>query len=584
VSDTGDELLRDQLDEEQYEVAARTDANVLVLAPPGSGKTRVLVNAAAHRVRHASELVGYGHARVMCLTFGNDAAREMQQRLERRPLSVRRQRMWVGNYHKLGMHLLHRYGHLMGWPRDAGLITSNESVVLEAIKDLEIKGVSEWEAAKAISRLKGRREVDEGAAETLHRIWSRYNALLTERRLRDFDDLILHTIELLDHVPQLRAILHDAYPFLFIDELQDTNLLQMDLIGRLVGDRTRVFAVADDDQMIYGWRDAHPENINEFVERFEAEEIALKGNYRCPPRIVDAANEVIVLNDRRRDVLMESRVKDRDGEVVIIISETLSEHEIVAQVIEEAVAEGIPLGQIAVLAPHRFKFEDVLDSLNNHSIRHVHPGGDRLATAPAVKVLRLALRCAAGGDITADDAAAVGIDGDADEIADAIRRSAHGCVDGNPRGLLSRLLAEFEWGTIRDPTVEPELLRVVARMFRKALDDERPSTTPELAADVVLHWDRLERAALREEDAVKIMTAFTAKGSEYQVVILPFMNEGIVPYKRRGEEIEWEEQRRVFYVALTRAERRVVLIRDGDSMPSAFLEPVEPHATSTESR
>ena len=122
MADIEDPVLRGQLDDEQVALAAVTDPNLLVLAPPGSGKTRVLVNAAAHRVRHARDLVGYEHARVMCLTFGTDASREMRQRLERPPLSVPPTRMWVGNYHALSAHLLRRYGHLIGWPRDAGLL------------------------------------------------------------------------------------------------------------------------------------------------------------------------------------------------------------------------------------------------------------------------------------------------------------------------------------------------------------------------------------------------------------------------------------------------------------------------------
>lgn len=584
MTEVGDELLRQQLDLEQLEVAARTGRNILVLAPPGSGKTRVLVNAAAHRVRHARELVGYDNARILCLTFGNDAAREMQQRLERRPLSVRRQRMWVGNYHGLGMHLLRRYGHLVGWPRDAGLIPSpqNETIVAEVIRDLGVKGVSPRAGATAISRLKGRRSVDEAAAETLIRLRSRYDEILAERRLRDFDDLILHSLGLLEQVPTVRNVIHDAYPFLFVDELQDTNLLQLDLLSQLVGDSTRVFAVADDDQMIYGWRDAHPGNISEFVNRFDVEEIALRGNYRCPKNIVAAANEVIAVNDRRRDVLMESRVEDRDGEVVVITASTVTEAEAVARAIETAVTEGVALGQLAVLAPHKFKFDEVLSVLDHRGIRYVHPGGDQLTGRPIVGILRLALRCVAGGIISATDVATLGLDKDPADAANTIQTRASRAHEGTPRGLLTRLLTAFDWGTIRDPKHDPNAVRILARMFRKALDDEHPASAPDLASAIVLHWDRLEAAALRAEEAVKIMTSFAAKGMEYQVVILPFMNDGIVPYQFKNAPIDWQEARRVFYVALTRAEHRVVLIRDSGRASSELLAIVEPHANVRE--
>ena len=95
-------------------------------------------------------------------------------------------------------------------------------------------------------------------------------------------------------------------------------------------------------------------------------------------------------------------------------------------------------------------------------------------------------------------------------------------------------------------------------MARKAVDDENPSTTAELAQAMIRDWDRLERAALRTEDAVKIMTSYTAKGTEYEVVILPFLNDKVVPYAPRGQEIDWQEARRLFYVALTRSKRRLI--------------------------
>ena len=577
----GDEVLQEQLDDEQLEVAAVTDANVLVLAPPGSGKTRVLVNAAAHRVRHARNLVGYDSARAMCLTFGTDAAHEMRQRLEERPLSVPGQRLWVGNYHSLGAYLLRRYGHLLNWPRDAGLLPtpSNEPVLSEAITELGIRGLKAKDASAAISALKGRRSVDDEHG-TLHRLRERYDEILRERRLRDFDDLILHAIDLLEHFPGVCAIVHDAYPFLFVDELQDTNLLQLDLLGHLVGKSTRVFAVADDDQRIYGWRDAYPENLDEFVERFAATEYSLVGNYRCPPNVVSAANALIALNDRRRDVLMESRVDDRAGEVIVITAVDRDEAEVVVDEVERSHADGVPLGQIAILAPHHFKFDEVVTALDRRGLRFVHAARGQLAAVSIIRLIQLVLRCVAGGSIVDEDAAALG-SGDPSALCDAIKRSAEEAAMKSPRGLLNRIMGEFDLGTTQQPNQEQDAIRILARMTRKALDDSSPSTSAELAEVMVFHWDRLERAALRAEDAVKVMTSFGAKGTEYCVVILPFLSDGLVPYAPKGKTIDWEEARRLFYVALTRSEDRVVLIRDGGCAPSELLLAVEATATET---
>lgn len=576
-----DELLKSGLDEEQREAALRSDENVLLLAPPGSGKTRVLVHAAAHRVRHADALIGYP-ARVMCLTFGVDAAREMRARLEARPLAVPHHRMVVSNYHGLAARLLGRYGHLIGWPRDAAILPppANQQLMEEAIRDLGIRNLTASNAANAVSHLKGRRSVGAGArSDSLEKLRERYDALMAKRNLRDFDDLILHTLQLLKERPSVQGILGDAYPFLFVDELQDTNLLQLDLLAQIAVEGVRVFAVADDDQMIYGWRDAYPENITEFIETFRAKEIPLTGNYRCPPQIVAAANAVIELNDRRRTELMESRVDDRVGELAVVTALQDSEPNAVAGEIARSIAAGVPAGRIAVLAPHRFKFPEIEEALTAAGIRHVQPGSGVLANEAVGRLIRLSLRRIGGGVITAEDTslelAGTSFEGRIEELSAAVDLAAL----GPPRGLLNRILNALDLGSTRSPASDPDLIRLLATMFRKAVDDDRPNTSADLAASVILNWDRLEAAALRAEEAVKVMTSYTAKGTEYEVVILPFMNDGLVPYVPRGQEIDWEEARRLFYVALTRAENRLVLTHDGNKPPSALLKVVEKFAT-----
>lgn len=582
----GDEVLREHLDDEQFDVARLVDRNVLVLAPPGSGKTRVLVHAAAHRARHASELTGYRHARVMCLTFGTDAAREMRVRLERPPLSLPYQSLWVGNYHSLGGYLLHRYGHLIGWQRDAALLPSpaNETIVAEAIRDVGVSGVSTSNVASAISDLKGRRRSPGNTDGVLHRIKERYDELFRVRNLRDFDDLILHTLQLLRERPQIAGILHDSYPFVFVDELQDTNLLQLDLLRQIVAPDSRIFGVADDDQMIYGWRDAHPENIDEFVAAFDAVEVPLVGNYRCPPRIVDAANKVIQLNKRRRVELMESRVEDREGEVLLVRANETTEAKTVAAEVARALDEGVPPGEIAILAPHKFKFAEVMEALTQRGIRYVHPGGDELKGLRVARLIQLSLRCVAGGVLGPEDARDLTADANTSEVVAKIQAASTRAAAGSARGLLNRLLGEFKLGTVRNPVLEKEAIETIAAMFRKAIDGDSPNSAAELASVLLLNWERLEAAALRAEQAVKLMTSFTAKGTEYEVVILPFMERALVPYAKKGSEIDWQEARRVFYVGLTRAKSRVVLVRNARAEPSQLLVAIEAEITKSYDR
>ena len=566
------EILRRALDDEQFAVASIQDENLLVLAPPGSGKTRVLVNAATHRLRQRP----YSTTRVMCLTFSTEAAREMRRRLNDPRLQAPAARSSISNYHQLSASLLRSHGHLLGWPRDAGLLVppDNLRLIEQVLRDLRIHANAR-NVAGAISNLKGRRT---GAgplpAATLQKIRERYDHELHHRYLRDFDDLVIDATQLLRTTPALRTLLHDAYPFVFIDELQDTSLLQLDLLDELIGDNTRVFAVADDDQMIYGWRDAHPANIAEFVERFDIREKVLTGNYRCPPRIVAAANAVIVANQRRRADLMTSMVTTHEGEVLLggAYGED-AQGKLVGRVVQQALDEGVPAGEIAVLAPVRFLFPPVYAALDDRRIPYVKLGSGELRAVPVVAVLGLCLMGLAGGTITEGDLADTPRwPGEPTIDLDGIHKTVETTRRLPPRAMLPELLAALGLGSLRKPTRDARELRLLTRMVRRAIEDSEPASTDSLARTMLLEWDRLEAAALHAEKAVKVMTSYGAKGTEYDVVVLPFLNDRLVPYERRGSTVDWEEARRLFYVALTRARRRVVLLRDLTQPNSSLLE------------
>lgn len=138
--------------------------------------------------------------------------------------------------------------------------------------------------------------------------------------------------------------------------------------------------------------------------------------------------------------------------------------------------------------------------------------------------------------------------------------------------MLPELLASLGLGSVRKPAHDPHELQLLARMIRRAIEDSEPASTDVLARTMLLEWDRLEAAALHAEQAVKVMTSFRAKGTEYDVVVLPFLNDGLVPYQPRGSTVDWEEARRLFYVALTRARRRIVLLRDLTKPDSRLLD------------
>jgi superfamily I DNA/RNA helicase len=560
-------ILERCLDNDQLALARIVDRNVLVLAPPGSGKTRLLTHAAAHRVRSM-----LSPARVMCLTFNVEATHEMRRRLSVPELQCPSNRVLVCNYHQLGMHLLRRWGHKLGGPRLRGLCVDAERdrVLEEVISDFKLP-LNVYNAGQAIERLKGQRKDETGLpAETLLRMLEAYDQKLRDRNLRDFVDLIVDATALLSNNPRLQQILHSAYPYIFVDEMQDTSRLQLDLIGTLIGHSSRLFGVADDDQMIYAWLSALPGNLDEFVSRFTAEEHSLVGNYRCPPVIVDLANSVISQNARRRAVLMESRVTGRTGEVRVRIGNgELGEARLIAGEVAAAISDGFSPRKIAILAPHRFKFPPVVDALTDLDIRHVSIGAAKSNKDPIARLVRVlcqGLGAAAGtNSVQLSDLKGV--------IKNANVRHLeriHAAVEAARReagvGILNPLLSSFGLGTVRAPSRYQDEIRVLGRMFNKAISDNPGIDAAAIGSVVLGEWQRLEAHALRAEEAVHLMTSYGAKGLEYDVIMLPFLNHGLVPYSKSN--IDWQEARRLFYVAITRAAHRVVLSRDSGRSPS----------------
>jgi superfamily I DNA/RNA helicase len=261
---------------------------------------------------------------------------------------------------------------------------------------------------------------------------------------------------------------------------------------------------------------------------------------------------------------MESMVTDRQGEVLVWGARgEQAQGALVAQVVQQALDEGVAPGEIAVLAPVRFLFDPVYDALDARGISYVKLGAGEIREIPAVAVLRLCLIALAGGEVTSADLTDLpGWAGDPVIDLGRVRKAIDAARALAPRTMLSTLLASLGLGSLRTPTRDPRGVRLLGRMIRRAIDDTEPASTDALARTMLLEWDRLEAAALHAERAVKVMTSFLAKGMEYDVVVLPFLNDGLVPYERRGSMVDWQEARRVFYVALTRARSRVVLIRD----------------------
>lgn len=570
-------ILQRDLDGEQLAIVAEADRSLLVVAGPGSGKTRLLTSLAAYVVRRSHPAPW----RVLCLTFSVEAARQMRTRLASRDLQVPApRRIEVSNFHGFALELLGHHGHHLGWPRDAQVIDVLEAqeIARDVAVGLGLRAISGSDAYQAIQRLRNNRPAAVAAVtdEALRQLREGYEGRLEELRVRDFDDLILHTIRLLDEVPAVAYIVRATYRYILVDELQDTSGWQLEFVDRISAHgATTVFAVADNDQMIYEWRDARAENIAEWQARFGAKRLELLGNYRCPPRVVEVANRLIAHNRDAADevALPYSRVENRQGEIYALdVADEEDEGRTVAALVAERLALGIPAAKIAILASVGFLLDPSIAALTDYGIHFVRVGDDPLANSPFARSLRAALVLATtptqarararldrmlAGTVEPAELDAV--------VADL--------VDQRTIGSMVARLAALSGLPPDDATIERS--RQVIALSERERGVEPPT---EVGRRIALDWHRLSRQLQRESDAVKVMTTFAAKGLEFDTVIIPGFNNGLVPYIRRGSSQSahwWIEERRKTYVAITRTESVLALMVRRDRQPSKFVEEMQ---------
>lgn len=632
------------LNTEQLEAVAHLHGPMLVLAGAGSGKTRVLTTRIAALIdRH-----GVPADRIFAVTFTNKAAAEMKGRvgalLRRDPTGL-----WIGTFHSLSARLLRRDAERLGFTRQFTIFDETDRLaVIKRLLDRAGHPPKQFPPKTIqaiISGAKNRMQSPEAlaASATFDRMVQvaaeTYTALgreLLAQNAMDFDDLMLHPLRLLREHPDRLAYWQERFAFVLVDEFQDTNRAQYELV-RLLGAHGNIFAVGDDDQAIYGWRGAEVKNMRDFTTDFPGVQLVrLEENYRSTQVVLDTANAVIRGNLDRMGKTLRTRRRGGEPVVVVAAADERDEAEWIARELDRRHRDGdLSLAEMAVLYRTNAQSRAMEEAFRRMGVAYRVVGAISFYERREVKDLLAYLRLVAN---PADDEAflrAIGVPrrgiGDAAlaELRDlaaqwqkpllataAIADRATGMRPGVRTaftafaGLIERLRGVSQ---VQSPaTVLEEIISALnyeallneegpdgpdrwdnvrellagAAQWSEVLPDEDDGTTPleRFLAEAALlsAHDKIQG----QEEGVTLMTLHTAKGLEWRVVVLAGLEDGLFPLGRAMESLDGlEEERRLFYVGVTRAKDTLMLTwarqrrRGGDfrgGIASRFLRDVPP--------
>ena len=587
------------LNDQQKEAVLCTEGPLLIVAGAGAGKTKTIT----HRIAHMIEQ-GTPARSILAVTFTNKAAGEMRERV-RNLIPEGRGVPLVATFHSLGVRLLREFHAEAGLERGFSIWDRDDSnrAVKRALERLDIENIPPRNVLSAISRAKGDgvsvAEYDQKTSsfreQTVAQVWRLYDAALREEGALDFDDLLGRTLKLLRDSPTTLSLLQNRWKYITIDEYQDTNGAQFEIVRLLAGDTHNLCVVGDTDQNIYSWRGADIEHLMNFETVFPgARVILLEQNYRSTRTILTAANAVIAKNKRRKE---KNLFTDNDtGEPLMAYGarNEIDEAWFVAQTALQMMEEGINPAEIAILYRENFQSRGLEEALLAFSVPYRVLGTkffERKEVKDTLSYLRAALNPKSKvdlarivgvpprgiGKVTLDKMLAgddVGITGatliKVNKFRDQIRAIKHAvdtlpaseavrfCVEAS--GMEAMYKADKDEGSERLDNIR-ELVNLAVRYD----DVPPPEGIERLLEEAALQSDQDELT--EPQAAVSLMTVHASKGLEFDAVFITGLEQGLFPSIRESDATrDSEEERRLFYVAVTRARKRLFLSYAGERM------------------
>jgi DNA helicase-2/ATP-dependent DNA helicase PcrA len=595
----------------QREAVVTTEGPLLVIAGAGSGKTRVLT----YRVAHLISACGVQPNEILAITFTNKAAGEMRNRLEGLLGNVARA-IWILTFHAACGRILRREAPRLGYKSNFSIYDQADQVRLtkQCLEDLDRdpkrfvpRGIHA-QISNAKNQLIGPNDylsrVESFYDQTVADVYRLYQKRLHDSNAMDFDDMLMLTVEVLERFPEALERWQKAFRYVLVDEYQDTNHAQYRLLQLLAGKHRNLMVVGDPDQSIYAFRGADIRNILEFERDFpETKVIPLEQNYRSTNTILSAANAVIANNRERKEKNLWSELGEGLPVHAIEVEDEHAEARFVAAEIAALVEEGYSADEVAVFYRTNAQSRVLEDVLVRQGIAYQVIGGPRFYERAEIKDLVAYLQVL---DNPFDAAALLRIANRPRRgIGDATMNRLRAYADGHGMSLFESLAYPEEAGIGAAPLKNVTALRTMLISLQAAVQDlpvpelieavlERSGYQEALVAErtieaqgrlenlqelVGVGREYLEQAeepslsgflqeislysdqdAIRgEQSLVTLMTIHNAKGLEFKAVFVIGMEEGIFPHMRSIEEQGVEEERRLAYVGMTRAEERLVL-------------------------
>lgn len=627
-----DKLL-ENLNEMQRKAVMQTEGPVLVLAGAGSGKTTVLVN----RIAYIIETRGVSPFNILAITFTNKAANEMKERINAMIGDVSL-RMWISTFHSTCVKILRSTAGYLDYDRDFAIYDTADSktVMKECLKELNMdeKVYPIRSVMSQISKAKDNMmtpEVYENVNKTDFRlskiaaVYSLYQKKLKNNNAMDFDDLVFNTVRIFMENPDVLEQYQDRFQYILVDEYQDTSNVQYMFISLLAQGSRNICVVGDDDQSIYRFRGANIQNILGFEEEFaDAAVIKLEQNYRSTQNILDAANAVIANNKGRKTKALWTENVQGNKIFTYHANNERDEGRFLAEEIEKQVRDGRKYSEFAVLYRTNAQSRVIEEMLMRNAIPYRVLAGLRFYDRKEIKDIIAYLRILNNrkddvslrriinepkrsiGNTTMDKAAAIAAETGLDlytvlqkayDYPELLRASSKieafmQMMQALEKAQHTTGLSEFVERVMRDSgylavleaedTVESktrienlqEFMSVVAE-YEKTEEEPTLSGFLENVA-LVADIDAYDE----DQDAVVMMTIHSAKGLEFPVVFLVGVEEGLFPSMRSTSEEDIEEERRLCYVAITRAKQQLYISESATrmlfgstthSIPSRFL-------------